>query len=195
MNLPPRLLDALQSRIKDGAWTEKPRTVALGVDENFLLVTKNHAAVWDLRHYKSLSQMLAYSRTQANGIKEIQSVALHPYRYQSFVAQSRNGTLIFENLPDGSMKALKGMRDLLVKDSREAEVRERQMELQRRPSLRVRDGRRDSGPRRDLEEMARLKAQWDGKKAEFSTRSRGLKLSLSLSIGGGGIRGGFGKML
>jgi hypothetical protein len=139
--------------------------------------------------------MLEYSRTQANGIKEIHSITLHPYRYQSFVAQSRNGTLIYESLPDWSTQALRGMRDLMIKDAREAEVRERQIDLQRRPSLRVRDSRRDSGAGRGLEERARLKAHWDDKKAEFSTKSRGLKLSLSLSIGARGITGGFGKML
>lgn len=134
--------------------------------------------------------MLEYSKSQKNGIKEVQDIILHPYRYQGFIAQSRNGTVIYENLPPWSMQGIEGIKGPLVRDTREVEVRKRQLDLQRRPSLRERDNNR-----RELEHRATLKGQWNDKKGEFERKAnaKGLRLSLSLSISAGGIS--FGKMV
>lgn len=177
MNLPPRLLRKLQSRISNGAWTDKPRIVALGADDNFLLITQKHAAIWDLAHYHTLSQMLEYSRTQERGIEEVVSVVLHPFRYHGFVAQSRNGTLLFENLPQWSMAGLDGLKAPVVRDSREAELRRRQRSVQRRSENKV------------LQQRASFSKTWDDKTQEFErkAKAKGFKLSVSLTIGPSGI--------
>jgi hypothetical protein len=176
MSLPPRLLRKLESRIENDEWTDKPRIVALGADENFLLITEKHAAVWDLPQYHTLSQMLEYSRTQDHGIEEVVSVVLHPYRYHGFVAHSKNGTLLYENLPQWSMDGLEGMKGAIARDSREAELRRRQKNVQRRQE-------------RVLQQRASFSRKWDDKTQEFErkAKAKGLKLSLSLTIGPGGI--------
>lgn len=176
MNLPPRLLRKLQARIENGAWTDKPRIVALGADDNFLLITENHAAIWDLAHYHTLSQMLEYSRTQERGIEEVVSVVLHPYRYHGFVAQSKNGTLLYENLSQWSMAGLEGMKAPIERDSGEVELRRRQTSVQRRSE-------------RVLQQQASFSRKWNDKTHEFErkAKAKGLNLSLSLSIGPGGI--------
>lgn len=185
MNLPPRLLLALTTRIKDNDWTDRPRIVALGADKNFLLITENKATVWDLSNYRSLTQMLEYAKRQDKGIEEIQNIILHSYRYQGFVAQSRNGTILYEGLPEWNMQGIEGIKGPVLRDTREAEVRQRQFDLQRRPSLRTMRSERSNG--RVLEERARLKREWSDKKAELRTQAKGLKISLSLSVSAGGI--------
>ncbi|KAF2656108.1 hypothetical protein K491DRAFT_597589 [Lophiostoma macrostomum CBS 122681] len=192
MNLPPRLFKALQSRIRDGAWFDKPRIVALGVDHNFLLITQKQSAVWDLSHYRTLAAMLEFSKSQEGDLEEVKSVNLHGYRYQGFVVQSSNGTLLHENLPQWSMEGITGMKEPIARDSMEVEVRRRQADLQRRPSLRERNTSERAG-RRELEQVASLKRDWGKKKQLFEGKSKGLRVSLSLSISAGGI--GFGKIL
>ncbi|KAF2242458.1 hypothetical protein BU26DRAFT_610297 [Trematosphaeria pertusa] len=177
MNLPQPLLSALQSRIKNGSWTDKPRIVALGADGNFLLITEKHAAVWDLSHYRTISSMLEYSRTQDRGIEEIHAGTLHPYRYQCFVAQSRNGTLLHENLPPHQVAGVEGMTAAVMRDTKEAE---RKAKVERRPSL---------------QQRASLTRDWGERKQEFRAQANGLRLSLSLSVSAAGIAGGIGKML
>jgi hypothetical protein len=76
MSIPDGLLTALQSRIKNRSWVDKPRIVALGADDNFLLVTEKNVAIWDLENYKSISNMLEFSRTQGGGIQEICNINL-----------------------------------------------------------------------------------------------------------------------
>jgi hypothetical protein len=124
--------------------------------------------------------MLDYSRTQNRGIEEVVSVVLHPYRYHGFVAQSRNGTLLYENLPQWSMDGLRGMTEAIARDNEEAELKRKQ-KSSRRPGGKV------------LEQRASFSRKWDDKAQEFErkAKARGLKLSLSLTIGPGGI--GFSK--
>lgn len=175
LNLPPLLLSALQTRIKDGAWTDKPRLIALGADENFVLLTERHAAAWDLPNYSTLSSMLQFSRSQDCGIEEIKRITMHAYRYHGFVAQSRNGTLLYENLPGWTMVGMHGMEAAVAKDTR---AREREV---RRPS----EFRREwSSRRREMEG----KVEGRVAEAEKKTRKKGLLLSLSLSIGPTGIK-------
>ncbi|KAH7121033.1 hypothetical protein B0J11DRAFT_581794 [Dendryphion nanum] len=180
LNLPPRLLTALQSRIRDGQWTDRPRLVALGADQNFILITHNSKAVWDLSHYRTLTQMLEFSRTQERGLEEIRQVVLHAYRYQGFIAQNSSANLMWENLPDWSIVALDGMRAPLIRDAREDDVRARQRKLQSRPSFRER-------PSGGLREQATFRREWTERNNEFKTKAKGMKLSLSLSIGIGGF--------
>lgn len=184
MSLPPRLLSALQSRTKDGNWLDKPRIVALGADSNFLLITENHAAVWDLGSYNTISSMLEFSRSQERGIAEVHDITLHPYRYHCFVAQSRNGTLLYENLPPHELPGIEGMKADIQRDTQEVERRARERsriaDVQRRPSL---------------QHQATLRRDWGDRRQEFRAQSKGLRLSLSLSVSARGLAGGLGKML
>ncbi|KAL5455405.1 hypothetical protein PMIN06_004489 [Paraphaeosphaeria minitans] len=185
MNLPSELLAALQERIKDGNWTDRPRLVALGADANYLLLTEKHAAVWGLRHYATLSRMLEYSRTEARGIADVRNVALHPYRYQCFIAQSANGTVLSENVPPHEAAGVESIRAAILKDTKEMDMRVQQSQrkiesVSRRPSL---------------QHQATLRKYWGERKQEFRAQSKGLRLSLSLSVSAAGIAGGFSKML
>ncbi|KAF2188692.1 hypothetical protein K469DRAFT_703293 [Zopfia rhizophila CBS 207.26] len=178
MDLPPPLLNAIQSRIKDGTWLDRPRIVAIGAEENFLMITEKNTAVWNLSHYRTLGKMLEFSKTQERGIAEVQSVVLHPYRYQSFVAQSKNGTLIHENLPPHSIADMEGMREPIKRDTEET-ARRKERAVNRRPSL---------------NHQATLRREWGERKHQLQTETKGyqMKLSLSLDISPGGIARTFG---
>jgi hypothetical protein len=195
MNLPLPLLKALQARIQGGLWMDKPRIIALGADQDFVLVTEKHSVAWHLPHYVSLGKTLQYVKAQEE-IGEIKNITLHPYRYHSHVAFRRDGTLTFDNLPTWSTRALVDMKDPLLRDVREVDVRRRQASLATRPGLRERNSsQRESN--RQLQEWARVKREWNEKRGnvERKASARGVKLSLSLNISAAGITGGFGKML
>jgi hypothetical protein len=185
MNLPPPLLSALQARIKNAAWIDRPRIVTLGAAQNFLLITEKHTAVWDLSHYATLSKMLEFSRMQKDGISEVYNATLHAYRYQCFLAQSRNGKLLFENLPLHELGALQSLQPFVLEDTRVAETsreeRERRIVVERRPSLK---------------QQARFRQSWGegGKRQEIRAlkQAKGLRLSLSLSVSAKGLAGGLG---
>ena len=180
MGLPERLLSALQSRIKDGNWIDRPRIVALGADSNFLLVTEKHAAVWDLDDYKTISRLLEFSRTQQTGISDIHSIILHPYRFQSFVTQSRNGTLIYDNLPPHNLPGIQAMIEPIVQDTKDAG---------RNPFARKESGRKESMQRRPsaLQQRAQVRREWSEHKQEITKQAKGMKVSLSLSVSVGGL--------
>lgn len=185
MNLPSELLSALQARIKDGNWTDRPRLVSLGADASYLLLTEKHAAVWDLRHYATLSRMLEYSRTQPRGIADVRNVALHPYRYQCFIAQSANGTVLSENVPPHEAAGVENIRACILNDTKEKDMHVQP--LQRKA---------ESVPRKPtLQHQATLRKDWGDRKQEFRAQSKGLRVSLSLSISAAGIAGSFSKML
>lgn len=180
MNIPDKLLAALQSRIKDGTWIDKPRIVALGANDDFLLLTEKHAAVWDLEHYRTISKLLDFSRTQINGISEIHGIALHPYRFQSYVTQSKNGTLLFDNLPPHSLLAMQAMVAPVMQDTEKAGAW---------PLFRKDSGKKETVPRKQsvLQQRAQLRKDWGERKHEVSTQGKGIKLSLSLSLSVGGL--------
>jgi len=187
MDLPPKLVSALQARIKDGNWVDRPRIVALGADSNYLLITNKHAAVWDLSYYSTISRMLEYSRTQARGIADVRNVALHPYRYQCFIAQSVNGTLITENIPPHEVAGFESIKAAILKDTEE-------MERQAQESQR----KVESVPRRpsaQLQHQGTLRRDWGERRQEFRAQSNGLRLSLSLSVSAAGLAGSSSKML
>lgn len=180
MNIPGGLLDALQSRIKGGAWVDRPRIVALGADDNFLLVTESNAAIWELKNYKAISDMLNFSNTQDRGIEEIHNIVLHPYRYGCFIAQSKNGTLLYDNLPPHQLPGLKQMTAPISQDTDRAGT----LAMQRRESE-----KKESTSRRPsaLQERARIRREWSEHKQQFTAQAKGLKLSLSLSVSAGGL--------
>lgn len=177
MSIPDGLLNALQSRIKDGSWVDKPRIVALGADDNFLLITEKNIAIWDLENYKAVSGMLERARAQALGIRDIQNIVLHPHRYGCFVAQSKNGALKHENLPPHQRSGIANMADPVLRDT-ESLTRKT---VQRRESDRQESVQRTQSP---LQERARIKREWSENSHKYTAQSKGLKLSLSISIGG-----------
>ncbi|KAF2035305.1 hypothetical protein EK21DRAFT_107425 [Setomelanomma holmii] len=180
MNLPETLLTALQARIKDGDWLDRPRIVALGADKSFVLITEKHAAVWDLGSYKTVSDLLEFSRTQERGISEIQNIVLHSYRFGSFITQSRNGTLISEDLPSHTLGGLSALKDSILRDTKA---------LERRPLVQRESDKRDNLQRRpsNLQQRAQVRREWSEHKQQFTAQTKGLKLSLSLSISAGSL--------
>jgi hypothetical protein len=208
MNLPPTLLSALEVRIEDGNWIDRPRLVALGANDNFVLITEKHAAIWDLGHYKTMANLLQFSKTQERGIYDIYSIVLHAHRFGSFVTQSRNGTIIHENLPPHSIPGLQEMitpisedtkkleRTLLprrgseIKESlqrRPSNLQQRPSNLQQRPSnLQQRPSNLQQRPS-NLQQRAQLRREWGEHKQQFTAQTKGMKVSLSLSISVAGI--------
>jgi hypothetical protein len=180
MSIPDGLLNALQARIKGGSWTDKPRIVALGADDNFLLITEQNTAIWDLENYKTLSNMIEVSRTQARGGQGIHNVILHPYRYGCSITHFRTGALTYENLPPHQVPGIGRMVGPLL---RQTELAERNL-IRRRESGKAEVSQRRSSA---LQERARIKREWSEHKQQFTAQSKGLKLSLSLSIGVGGL--------
>jgi hypothetical protein len=182
MNLPDMLLSALENRIKDGNWIDSPRLVALGANNNFVLITKKHTAIWSLEHYKTLANLLQFSRTQGRGISEIHSIVLHAHRFGSFITQSRNGTLLHENLPPHSLPGLQNMVTPIVQDSQALE----QKLLLRRDS--ARDVQYTVPMRQsNLQQRAQLRKNWSEHNSRFTASTKGAKISLSLSVSISGI--------
>lgn len=165
MNLPTDLRTALESRMKDRKWVDAPRLVALGALDDFLLITQNNAAVWSLSNYRTLGKMLDFSRTQAEGIESVNEVTLHPYRFQCFVAQSKNGTMIFENLPPHSQKDMDLMR-VAVKNDTEA------------GNQQVRKPQRSDS----LSHQATLRREWSNQQYQIQREASQYKMQLKLSL-------------
>ncbi|CAO2653003.1 Nn.00g024140.m01.CDS01 [Neocucurbitaria sp. VM-36] len=180
MNLPEGLLSALQSRIKDGNWIDRPRIVALGAGSNFLLVTENHSAIWELENYKTVAKLLDYSRSQERGILEVHNIVLHCYRFESFITQSRNGTIIYNNLPPHEVSSIKAMISPIIEDT---PIAERSLFSSRDDGRKGIVQRRPSG----LQQRAQLRREWSDRKQEVTAQTKGFKFSLSLSISMGGI--------
>ncbi|KAF1925241.1 uncharacterized protein M421DRAFT_262885 [Didymella exigua CBS 183.55] len=182
MSIPDGLLTALQARIKSGSWIDKPRIVALGADDGFLLITEKNVAIWDLEKYKTVSDMLESARAQAHGIRDIRNIVLHAYRYGCYVAQSKTGALMHGNLPAHQISGIMCMLGPVLRDTERARGAERKI-AERRESERDNLQRRPSG----LQERARIKREWSDHKQQFTAQSKGLKLSVSVSFGVGGL--------
>lgn len=180
MNLPPVLLSALQVRITDGNWTDRPRLVALGANDNFVLITEKHAAIWSLQNYKTITNLLGFAKNQELGISEIHAVFLHAHRYECFITQSRNGTLLHEDLPPHSLPGLQAMCAPIIQDTK---ALERKLLARRESEIRNSVQRRPS----NLQQRAQLRREWSEHKQQFTAQAKGVKLSLSLSVSIGGI--------
>ncbi|KAH8729059.1 hypothetical protein GQ44DRAFT_607784 [Phaeosphaeriaceae sp. PMI808] len=180
LNLPTTLLSTLQARIKDGNWIDRPRLVALGANDNFVLITEWHTAIWDLKNYPTLAKLLEFSNTQERGISEIHAITLHSYRYGCFVTQSRNGTLIHENLPQHTLSSIQAISESIMLDTKAAE----------RDALALREStERENISRRlsNLQQRAQLRREWGNHSQRFTAQTKGTKISLSLSVSIGGI--------
>jgi len=180
MNLPGKLLSALQSRIVDGNWTDSPRLVELGADHDFVLITGNHALIWNLDHYKALSNLLTAAVPRKDGIMDIQSVALHAYRFGSFVIHVQNGTITHENVPQHSTPGLHAIVAAIISDTEAA----KQKPLVRRESNIRSSLQRQSS---NLQQRTQIRREWSEHKNQFTAQAKGIKLSISLSIGVNGI--------
>lgn len=124
-----------------------------------------------------LAKMLEYSRTQERGIQEVENVVLHPYRYQCFVAASRGGMVISENLPGHEISDVDDIKEAVKRDAEISAERERLEERKRNARSRT------------LTQQAVLKREWSNQKEQLRKEAGEykLKLSLSLSISAGGI--------
>jgi hypothetical protein len=174
-NLPGPLLVALQNNIQDGSWTDRPRLIALGVGDNFLLITTKNAAVWDLRHYKSAVTFL-----EKSAISDMQRFVLHAYRYQSFLAQTKNGKLLFENIPPHQVVGVQSMMGPILQDSKNT---------QRRILARAESEKSASMQRKTnaLQQRAQIRREWSQHSQEFTAQAKGVKLSFSLNVSLGGL--------
>jgi hypothetical protein len=184
MNLPTALLSALQKRIKEGNWIDRPRFVELGANDNFVLITEKHMAIWSLENYRAVSNFLDSLAKQERGISGIHSMTLHTYRFGCFIVQERNGNVRHENLPPHS---LPGMQDICVSILQDTQVGERKLlarrESDKRESLQSSVQRQPS----NLQQRAQLRREWGEHRQHFTAQTKGVKLSLSLSVRIGGI--------
>ena len=180
MNLAEDLLAALQSRVDAGNWIDRPRIVALGASNNFVLLTEKNAAVWNLGNYRSASKLLENSDIRNGGISDIQSIALHPYRFQSFITQSKNGTVLHENMPPHGLSGIQAMVDAVIQDTKKVE---------RNPFTRQASEKREVLPRRPsaLQQRAQLRREWSEHSQEVTKQTKALKVSLTLSVSLGGL--------
>ena len=174
-NLPEPLLAALQGNIRDGNWVDRPRLVALGAGGNFLMVTEKNAAVWDLRHYKSVLTLIKQSNAA-----DIHNLVLHAYRYQCFVSQSKGGRLFSENVPPHQAVGVQDMVEPILKDTEAGQKRFLSFEDSKKSA---------SVPRRPmvLQQRAQMRKEWSEHSHEISARAKGVKLSFSLSVNLGGL--------
>lgn len=180
MNLPPTLLLALQDRIQDGSWVDRPRLVALGANDNFVLITEKHVALWKLGHYKALANYLKSSKSQNDGFTCVHSIILHTYRFGSFITQSNDGNLLHENLPPHSVSGLQAMFAPISEDTKAST---RKTIARRESSFKSDVVRRQS----NLQQRAQLRKDWGEHKQHFTAQTRGMKVSLSLSVSINGL--------
>jgi hypothetical protein len=184
MNLPTSLLSALQKRIKEGNWIDRPRLIELGANDNYVLITEQHVAIWNLENYRAVSKLLESSAKEERGISGIHGVALHTYRFGCFVIQESNGTVRHENLPPHSLPGMQAMCLSILQDTqvadrkllarRESDKTERvQNSVQRQPN--------------NLQQRAQLRREWGEHRQQFTAQTKGVKLSLSLSVRIGGL--------
>jgi hypothetical protein len=105
---------------------------------------------------------------------------LHAHRFGSFITQSRNGTVIHDNLPPHSIPAVKIMLDHIPHDTKA---------LERPPPVHRESAFKENVQRRpnNLQQRAQLRRDWGEHKQKFTAQSKGMKVSLSLSVSIGGL--------
>ncbi|KAH9876993.1 hypothetical protein IAQ61_002354 [Plenodomus lingam] len=180
MNLPPKLLAALQTKIEDGNWTDRPRILALGANSNFILVTEKHNAIWELPQYRSLSTLLSSAQSKHNGVAEMHRLIIHPYRFEAFIIHLQSGLLRYANLPSPSLACVTAMLEPIKHDTLHAKPN---------PLPRKASSSLPRPPRKPsiLQQRASLKKEWNQHNQQFSARAQGMKVSLSLSVSLGGV--------
>ncbi|EOA83887.1 uncharacterized protein SETTUDRAFT_42670 [Exserohilum turcica Et28A] len=176
-NLPGKLVAAIQNNVKDGNWIDRPRLVALGADDNFIMLTETNAAVWHLQNYKPLMPLLAQI-----DMADIHALTLHAYRFDCFLVQTKDGKLVYENIPPHEVPAVQAMVKPILHDTKDAQARRfprrdsastAAASPQRRPTL--------------LQQRAQLRREWTEHSQEFTAQAKGVKLSFSLSVNLGGL--------
>lgn len=183
MNLPSELLKALQSKIQDGNWIDRPRTIALGANNDFALFTERHDAFWELNQYRTVSKMLGRIKPQQDGISSIHHLILHPYRYDSFITQSQSGVVIYGNLPPPSLAGIEAMVKPMTNDTNDTNA------AKWKPIAKISSTSQTKALHRPtvLQQRASIKREWNQHNQEFSAQAKGMKVSLSLSVNIGGI--------
>ena len=173
--LPETLVAALQANIQGSDWIDRPRLLTLGAGDNFLLVTEKHAAVWDLRHYKSAMRLI-----KEGDSSQVANIVLHPYRFQSFISLHVSGTLTHQNIPPHQLASVQATAQSILQDTIEAHQKglsskasDKRESMQRRPSA--------------LQQRAQLRREWSGHSQEISAQAKGVKLSFSLNVSLGGL--------
>ncbi|OCL09278.1 hypothetical protein AOQ84DRAFT_397482 [Glonium stellatum] len=177
MNLPSGLESALRARMRDGNWTDRPRIVTLGVGNDFLMITESNTVVWSLGSYRTLSKWIQLAKNQNDGIASIRSVILHPYRFESFIAQSADGAVISENLPLHMQNDFTATKEAIKSDTAQGRLARHRVT---RP-----------GPSR----QATLRREWSNQAngiREELEREYKMKLKLTLNISAGSISRIFG---
>ncbi|KAL6711044.1 hypothetical protein ACN47E_006919 [Coniothyrium glycines] len=180
MNLPAKLIDALQSRINAGKWIDRPRLITLGAGSDFVFLTEKDTAIWNLDQYKFVSRHLAAAQSRQHDIRNIRNLVLHPHRYQGSIIHLQNGRVLSDNLPPPALADFKLMSDSIIQDAA-ADIRRQSSRqtmdlkapMQRKPSV--------------LQQRAQMRREWGNHGQEFSAQAKGLKVSLSLDISLGGI--------
>ncbi|KAH9869101.1 hypothetical protein J1614_008178 [Plenodomus biglobosus] len=180
MNLPSQLLKVLQTKIQDGNWIDRPRTIALGAGNGFVLFTERHDAFWELNQYRTVSKMLGRIKSQRDGISSIHHLILHPYRYDSFITQTQSGVLTYGNLPPPSLASIEAMVKPITNDTNDAKWK---------PIAEISSASQTKASHRPtvLQQRASIKREWSQHNQEFSAQAKGMKVSLSLSVSIGGI--------
>lgn len=180
LNLPEKLLHALQSRIKDGKWADRPQVVALGADGNFILSTEKNSVIWHLDQYRSVSKYLSSIRERPQEVSKIRQVVLHPYRFQASIIHLQGGGLVADNLPPPAITGFELMKEAALRDTTATrrkplarQASEGKAPMQRKPSV--------------LQQRAQMRREWSNHSQEFSAQAKGLKVSLSLNISLGGL--------
>ena len=120
-NLPSTLHTHLKGlQTSSGNWTDAPRIVALGANDNFVLVTEGHGGLWSLPHYRELDSILDSLRDMkgsGSGFSLIHRLVLNPYRLQCGVLQAQNGTVFGIGLPPHTQEAFQSIEESIREDT------------------------------------------------------------------------------
>jgi hypothetical protein len=119
-NVPATLQEAIKERLNaDGSWRVAPRTVSLGVDNNFIMTTEGGGYASYLPQYPSLDVLMDYvveTKAQA-GIEAIQTIWLSPYRRNCYIMHFGNGGLFHGGFPPTFDGLLESVESTIKKDS------------------------------------------------------------------------------
>jgi len=130
LNLPSALAKKIEEYSKPGGgWHHKPTLVIIGAHEDFLIVTEDGGGAWELDHYSSMEACVAFLGKEAGGLKHIHNAVLHPYRMQSFILQSRNGTMMGE-VPDHAKANFESIENTIKEDTAAETLRKQREEEQ-----------------------------------------------------------------
>lgn len=180
MSLPTGLLTALQARVVNGEWTDRPRLICLGANNNFVLITENNSAIWSLDNYQNLLHEIQNLSQKKTKTADIWDIALHGYRYNCFVLVSRDGRATHNGHPPHMLPGIEAITITIPQDIRS----DTSLFLTRKQS-----GLRETLPRQtsNLQKRAQLRREWTEHSQQFTAQTKGVKLSLSISVSAAGL--------